>query len=375
MFDYLINTMFNAPEFKSLIAETQDATTSDVERALTALRPTVHDLAALISQAAEAYLPQMARRSTEITLARFGRTTQLYAPIYLSDYCTNRCVYCGFSADNVIKRKCLTIDEAEKEAMILHERGFQHILLVSGEAESAVDVDYMEAIALRLRDKFAAVSIEIQPMSEEHYHRLFLAGITAVAVYQETYDRKIYKEVHLSGKKSDFDYRLETPERVAKAGMREVGIGALLGLSDWRAEGLAIGYHLAWLRKEFWQTAFTVSFPRMRPAAGEFEPHHIVSEKNLSQLIFALRIFDPDVGLIVSTREEARYRDGMLGLGPTRYSAGSCTAPGGYGSDTSDGEQFSVGDHRSLEEVSAMIKDKGFDPVCKDWDREFQLST
>lgn len=367
--------MFISPDFTTLQETIQSATEGDVEQALVARRPTVYDLAALLSPVAEPYLPQMARRSTDITLARFGKTTQLYAPIYLSNYCTNRCVYCGFSADNLIKRRCLTLDEAEHEAMILHERGFQHILLVSGEAENAVDVEYMEAIAHRLRGKFAAVSIEIQPMSEEHYHRLFLAGITAVAVYQETYDRKLYKEVHLSGKKSDYDYRLETPARVAKAGMREVGIGALLGLADWRAEGLAIGHHLEWLRKTFWQTAFTVSFPRMRPAAGEFEPLQIVSEKNLSQLIFALRIFDQDVGLIVSTREEARYRDGMLGLGPTRYSAGSCTAPGGYGSDSSDGEQFSVGDHRSLEEVCAVIKEKGFDPVCKDWDREFQVSS
>jgi 2-iminoacetate synthase len=370
-----IKNMFQSPDFQTLTTEIQDSTHADVERALTAKRLTTRDLAALLSPAAEPYLPQMAQRSTAITLARFGRTTQLYAPIYLSNYCTNRCAYCGFSADNLIKRRCLTLDEAEKEAMILHDRGFQHILLVSGEAENAVNIDYMEAIALRLRNKFAAVSIEIQPMSEEHYHRLFLAGITAVAVYQETYDRKLYKEVHLAGKKRDYDYRLETPARAAKAGMREVGIGALLGLADWRTEGLAIGIHLDWLRKEFWSTAFTVSFPRMRPAAGEFEPLQIVSEKNLSQLIFALRLFDQDVGLIISTREEARYRDGMLGLGPTRYSAGSCTAPGGYGSSNHDGEQFSVGDHRSLEEVSAVIREKGFDPVCKDWDREFQVES
>ncbi len=364
--------MFHAPDFKQLSKQIAAKTSADVEAALSSSRVTQDQLAALISPAAEPYLQQMAMQSSEITRNRFGKTTQLYAPIYLSNYCTNRCVYCGFSADNLIKRKCLTLDEAEREAMILHDRGFQHILLVSGEAESAVDVEYMEAITLRLRDKFAAVSIEIQPMSTEHYHRLFLAGITAVAVYQETYDRDMYKQVHLAGKKSDYDYRLETPARVAEAGMREVGIGALLGLSDWRAEGLAIGNHLAWLRKEFWSTAFTVSFPRMRPATGEFEPLQIVSEQNLSQLIFALRLFDPDVGLIVSTREEARYRNGMLGLGPTRYSAGSCTAPGGYGDADHEGEQFSVGDHRSLEEVCAAIREKGFDPVYKDWDCEFQ---
>ncbi|AGF78449.1 tyrosine lyase ThiH [Desulfocapsa sulfexigens DSM 10523] len=367
--------MFQSPDFNQLREQIKSATSADVEQALNATRLNLNDLAALISPAAEPYLQQMAARSSEITLARFGKTTQLYAPIYLSNYCTNRCVYCGFSADNRIKRKCLTLDEAEKEAMILHERGFQHILLVSGEAENAVDVEYMEAIALRLRNKFAAVSIEIQPLSTEHYQRLFLAGITAVAVYQETYDRDMYKRVHLSGKKSDFDYRLETPARVAEAGMREVGIGALLGLSDWRAEGLAIGHHLNWLRKTFWSTAFTVSFPRMRPATGEFEPLEIVTESNLSQLIFALRLFDQDVGLIVSTREEARYRDGMLKLGPTRYSAGSCTAPGGYGDSDSEAEQFSVGDHRSLQEVSTMIREKGYDPVYKDWDSSFQITT
>jgi 2-iminoacetate synthase len=316
----------------------------------------------------------MARRSSLLTAQRFGKTTQLYAPIYLSNYCTNRCAYCGFSADNRIARRCLSFDEAENEADILHQRGFQHILLVSGEAESAVDTDYLKELALRLRGRFAAVSIEVQPLSTDDYRRLFKAGITAVAVYQETYDPEMYKQVHLSGKKSDYDYRLETPARVAAAGMREVGIGALLGLTDWRAEGLAIGLHLAWLRKNFWSTAFTVSFPRLRPAAGEFEPLEIVSEKNLSQLIFALRLFDPDVGLILSTREEARYRDGMLGLGPTRYSAGSCTSPGGYSNPgETDGEQFSVGDERTVEEVTQAISAKGYDPVSKDWDSAFQV--
>ncbi len=367
--------MFHAPDFTQLSAQISATTQEDVEQALASSHLSTDNLAALLSSAAEPYLQQMAQNASTITQTRFGRTTQLYAPIYLSNYCTNRCAYCGFSADNIFKRKCLTLDEAEKEAMILHDRGFQHILLVSGEAENAVDVEYMEAIARRLRDKFAAVSIEIQPMSTEDYHRLFLAGITAVAVYQETYDRDLYKTVHLSGKKSDYDYRLETPARAAESGMREVGIGALLGLADWRAEGLAIGYHLAWLRKKFWSTSFTVSFPRMRPAAGEFEPLQIVSEQNLSQLIFALRLFDQDVGLIVSTREEARYRDGMLGLGPTRYSAGSCTAPGGYSDSSHEGEQFSVGDHRSLEEVCAAIRAKGFDPVYKDWDSEFQAES
>ncbi len=367
--------IYSAPAFKQLQEELDSCDSDDVIQATSSRKLSLHDLAALLSPAADPFLTQLAEQSAQTTLLRFGRTTQLYAPIYLSNYCTNRCAYCGFSVDNRITRRCLTLDEAEAEAMILSKRGFQHILLVSGEAENAVNTDYLEDLAIRLRKKFAAISIEVQPLSTQEYHRLFLAGITAVAVYQETYDRALYKKVHISGKKCDYDYRLKTPARVAKAGMREVGIGTLLGLSDWRAEGLAIGHHLAWLRKNFWSTSFTVSFPRLRPAAGEFEPLTNVTERDLSQLIFALRLFDPDVGLIVSTREEARFRDGMLGLGPTRYSAGSCTAPGGYSSPETVGEQFSVGDQRSLEEVCSAISNKGFDPVCKDWDREFQTTT
>ncbi len=348
------------------------ATEPEVLLALHSDRPGLAGLAALLSPVAEPHLGAMAKRSAAITSQRFGRTIQVYAPVYLSSFCANRCVYCGFSADNTIERRVLTMAEAESEAMILHHRGFSHLLLVSGEAPAKVGVDYLEELALRLRDRFAALSIEVQPLATEEYARLFRAGIASVAVYQETYDRDVYKQVHLAGPKADFDYRLESPARVAAAGMREVGIGALLGLADWRAEGLALGLHLAWLRKHYWRTGLTVSFPRMRPAQGEFKPLQPVSERNLSQMIFALRIFDPDVGLYLSTREEARYRDGMIGLGPTRYSAGSCTAPGGYGQENAGTEQFEVGDNRSLAEVSGVIQQKGFDPVRKDWDAVFQ---
>ena len=363
---------FHVPDFPDLQGQIKKATKKQVATALQKPVLSPIDLAAMLSPAAEVFLPQMAARSRELTAMRFGRTTQIYAPLYLSSFCVNRCAYCGFAADNTIPRRKLTTQEAEQEAELLRQRGFQHILLVTGEAPAKAGVEYLEEVALRLKNKFAALSIEVQPLEQDEYERLFKAGITAVAVYQETYDRHVYDQVHLAGKKCDYDFRLDTPARAAAAGMREIGIGALLGLADWRCEGLVLGMHLAWLRKHFWKTNFTVSFPRLRPAAGEFEPMVEVSEKHLSQLIFALRIFDPDVGLILSTREEARYRDGMLGLGPTRYSAGSCTAPGGYSSNEHDGEQFSVGDHRSITEVCSMIADKGFDPVCKDWDKEFQ---
>jgi 2-iminoacetate synthase len=364
--------MLTIPDFQSLREGLTSCTNADVEQALRAQHHTLDDLRALLSPAADSFLPELAALSRKITLQRFGRTTQLYAPIYLSNFCTNRCAYCGFSATNRIARRCLTLDEAENEADILHQRGFNHILLVSGESQNTLDVDYLEALAFNLRDKFASISIEVQPLSLPEYKRLFAAGINAVAVYQETYDRPLYDRVHLAGKKCDFDYRLDTPTRAGMAGMREIGIGALLGLGDWRAEGMALGHHLFWLRKKFWQTAFTVSFPRLRPAAGRFEPLADVTERDLSHLIFALRIFDPDVGLLLSTREEARFRDGMLGLGPTRYSAGSCTAPGGYANPDQKGEQFSVGDHRTLTEVCETIRARGLDPVCKDWDPIFQ---
>ncbi len=366
--------MFDLTEFSILQEKIAKVSHDDVRHALFAKHQDIHTFTALVSPAATEFLPQMAGRAKEITRQRFGRTTQLYAPIYLSNYCTNRCMYCGFSADNRISRRVLSLDEAEEEAKILQRRGFNHVLLVSGESEGVLGVDYLEDLAKRLQKQFAAISIEVQPLTTEEYTKLFAAGITGVAVYQETYDRKLYEQIHLSGKKRDFDYRLDTPERIGAAGMREIGIGALLGLSDWRCEGISLACHLKYLRKKFWQTAFTVSFPRLRPAAGAFAPLTQVSERDLSQLIFALRIFDQDVGLILSTREEAHYRDGMLGLGATRYSAGSCTAPGGYADPEIEGEQFSVGDHRSLDQICTMIRRKGFDPIRKDWDAIFQAS-
>jgi len=372
---YRKSVPFALPDFKELGSLVYECNADDVARAVRVERPTIRDLGALLSPVAGSHLGEMAARSSGLTGMRFGRTIQLYAPLYLSSYCGNRCQYCGFSAENPINRRILSLDEAEQEAMILAVRGFSHILLVSGEAPSRMGVDYLAELAGRLKDKFASISIEVQPLSEEEYRHLFKAGITAVAVYQETYDPSIYKQVHLAGPKCDMENRLAIPARVAAAGMREVGIGALLGLADWRLEAMALGLHLAWLRHYYWQTAVTVSFPRLRPAAGGFTPLVKVEEKDLAQLLFSLRIFDPDVGLVLSTREEARFRDGMIGLAPTRYSAGSCTAPGGYSDPDHDGEQFAIGDHRTIDEVCQAIRHKGFDPVRKDWDPVFQQET
>lgn len=363
---------FALPDIEALTRLIATRSEADVQRALHVSDLSINDLAALLSPRADDSLEFMATRAQAITQQRFGRVIQIYAPLYLSNYCTNRCLYCGFSAENRIRRRCLTLAEVEEEAILLKNRGVNHLLLVSGEAPTVMGVDFVEAVAQRLKNRFASLSIEIQPLSEEEYARLFATGITSVAVYQETYDPALYQRLHLSGKKSDYGYRLATPARAAAAGMREVGIGALLGLGDWRVEGLALGLHLAWLRKRFWRTGLTVSFPRIRPAEGGFQALVPVSERNLTQLIFALRLFDHNVGLLLSTREEARYRNGMIGLGPTRYSAGSCTAPGGYAQDDDSDEQFSVDDQRTIAEVCAAIHGQGFDPVRKDWDSCFQ---
>ncbi len=365
---------FKAPDFRDIAELVYRSRTADVEKALLKERLSVQDLAALLSPAAAERLPALAARASALTAVRFGRTIQIYAPLYLSSFCCNNCRYCGFSTENKIERRVLTLEEAEQESLLLAGRGFSHILLVAGEAPAKMGVDYLVELAGRLRDRFASISIEIQPLTEAEYRRLFKAGITSVAVYQETYDKDVYREVHLAGPKADLENRLATPARVAAAGMREVGIGALLGLADWRLEGVSLGMHLAWLRHHYWQTALTVSFPRLRPATGDFEPKVVVSESDLAQLLFALRIFDHDVGLLLSTREEARFRDGMIGLAPTRYSAGSCTAPGGYSNPDQGGEQFSIDDQRSLDEVCRDIKARGFDPVRKDWDAVFQQS-
>jgi 2-iminoacetate synthase len=363
---------FPVPDFAALRGLVYGAKHATVPEIIGRERLDITDLAVLLSAEATDYLPAMAARAAELTTRRFGRTIQIYAPLYLSSFCGNRCLYCGFSAENRIARRVLTYEEAEAEATILEARGFSHILLVSGEAPARLGVDYLVELAGRLRHRFASLSIEVQPLSEKEYQRLFQAGIVAVAVYQETYDTEVYSQVHLAGPKTDMVKRLAAPARVAEAGMREVGIGALLGLSDWRLEGLALGQHLSWLRRRFWRTGLTVSFPRLRPAAGGFAPRVEVGERELAQLMFALRIFDPDVGLVLSTREEARFRDGMIGLGPTRYSAGSCTAPGGYGDPGGAGEQFEIGDQRTVEEVCRAIRAKGHDPVLKDWDVTFQ---
>ena len=343
----------------------------DVDRALAQERLHPEDLMALLSPATEQRLEQLAQKAHQITRRRFGNTILLYAPIYLSNECSNGCLYCGFNAANKTARKTLTLDEIERDARVLHEQGFRHILLVTGEAPAKFGDDQLEAAVQRIKPLFSSVAIEVYPMSEAGYRRMVAAGVDGLTIYQETYDRELYAQLHPFGNKRDYDFRLLTPERGGAAGLRRIGIGFLQGLGNFRSEAFFTGLHALYLSRHFWRSLISISFPRMRPAEGAFPPPNPVSDKHLVQLICTMRLLVHDAGLVMSTRESSTLRDHLLPLGITQMSAGSCTAPGGYSSRDQSAQQFAIDDDRSPAEISAMLCSRGYDPVWKDWDRAF----
>jgi len=329
-------------------------------------------LTVLVSPAAEKVLEEMAHQAQQLTIQRFGRTIQLYAPLYVSNVCINRCQYCGYNAATNLKRTRLTIDQAIADAEVIAAEGFRHILLVSGEDRQFVTIDYLSRLAAKLRQTFSSVSIEIYPLTRDEYARLFAAGIDGVALYQETYDRDVYADYHVDGPKHDYDNRLVTPDRFAAAGMRYLGLGALLGLADWRIETLALAQHAAWLMKQYWQAKIDFSFPRIRPAANVRDDWpHLVSDKNMIQMMLALRLCFADAGIVLSTRESAVFRDHAMNICVTRISAGSKTNPGGYASDKTAAEQFTIDDNRTPHRIAQVIQSNGYEPVWKDWDAAF----
>lgn len=352
-----------------------DITPREVEAAL-ATRPgsyRLDKLLALVSPAAESFLEEMARQSQALTRQRFGRTIKLFAPLYLSSFCVNRCRYCGFNAANRFERTRLTIDEALADARTLAREGFRDILLVSSEDRGFITMDYLARLSAKLRKRFSFVGIEIYQMSTGEYRRLFEAGVEGVALYQETYDRDEYARQHPGGPKADYDVRLRGPDDMAQAGMREIGLGALLGLADWRIETLALGEHASYLIRRYWRSHVSFSFPRLRPACGVTRDAfpHLLTDRNLVQMMLALRLCFADAGLVLSTREEAWFRDQVIALGPTRISAGSRTNPGGYSQSDRGSGQFKVCDRRNPQEVAAMLARHGLEPVWKDWDCAF----
>lgn len=346
----------------------------------------------LIAPKSDQQLEAMAQASSALTLQNFGRTMRLFAPLYLSNECINNCQYCGFSRDNPILRVTLDVDEVIAEAQHLARQGFRQILLVTGEHPKFAGHDYLAECVRALAPDFSSISIEVGPMETEDYVPIVEAGAEGLVVYQETYNRGIYAEMHTAGPKRDFNFRLDCVERGYAAGFRRLGVGALIGLSRWQDEAIALAAHLEYLFKRCWQAQITVSLPRLRPAAGGFHPLFSMTDRELVQLVCALRITFPQLGIVLSTRERASLRDSMASIGVTMMSAGSHTEPGGYtrqgrvhlhrtvrgrivAPEYQDGEdelatgQFAISDERPPAEIAAVLRRRGLEPVWKDWDQ------
>ncbi len=358
--------------FGELLAVAGIATPQRVRRALDAhpLERTLHDFAALLSPAAAERLPELAEASRRLTIARFGRTMRMYAPLYLSNECLTTCAYCGFARELPIARRTLTAEDTLDEARHLLRQGFRSILLLTGEHERLTGVEFLEDRIALLAQEVPQLSIEVQVWSEDEYRRLNRAGCEGVVIYQETYHPVTYRRVHLAGRKRDARWRLLGPERAARAGMRRLGIGALFGLhDDWRYEAVAVAAHARFLMKRYWRSQVSVSVPRMRPSASGYQPRTLLGDRDLVQLVCALRLTLPDAGLVLSAREGAAFRDGLFQVGITHTSAGSHTDPGGYEHPDEATEQFEVADTRPPQEVAAKLRELGYDPVWEDWSR------
>lgn len=353
------------------------ATDSDVRRVLAKAEKnrqqlTPEDFAVLISEAADPYLENMAALSRKYTLERFGNTISMYIPMYVSNACTNKCVYCGFNHDNDIERTTLTMPEIEEECKAIKKLGpFENLLIVSGEYPSICGVDYMEKVLMTCRPYFHNMTLEIQPLRSSEYERLTHSGLNGVVCFQETYHREAYKTYHPRGLKSHYAWRLNGYDRMGEAGVHKIGLGVLLGLEDWRADTVMMARHLRYLQKKYWRSRFSVNFPRMRPSESGYQPKTIIDDRQLARLTFAFRLFDHDVDISYSTREMAEYRDNMLTLGVTSMSAGSKTDPGGYATAPDSLEQFEISDARTPMEVAEAIRSHGYEPVWKDWDSIF----
>ncbi|MBI3878034.1 MAG: 2-iminoacetate synthase ThiH [Verrucomicrobia bacterium] len=389
---------FDALPREALLRRATTADAASVREGLQRARLSLADFAALLSPAGGKCLEELCRRSQALTRQRFGKVIRLFAPLYLSNECINNCSYCGFSRDNAILRVTLSVEDVLCEARALKAQGFRNLLLVAGEHPKFVSGGYLADCVRALHAEVPGISLEVGPMETADYEPLVRAGAEGLVVYQETYDHDVYAQMHTAGPKRDFDWRMETPERAYAAGFRRLGIGALHGLADWRLEAICVAAHAEYLLRHCWKAQVTLSLPRLRPCAGEFQPLTHLNDRELVQLVCALRLFLPDAGLVLSTREPAHMRDGLIPLGITLMSAGSHTEPGGYtgaGRDkihrtergrivelaanasewaapasraTNATGQFEIADERSPAEIAALISRLGYEPVWKDWD-------
>lgn len=368
-----MKTFFEEIQKIKMLNMDEPLSNKDSDMVLGALRkdePQFDGLLYMLSPGALPHLDIMALKAKDLTNIRFGKNINMYIPLYLSNECSNSCAYCGFNINSPISRQTLTLNEAEKEMKKIAAAGMKDILLLTGEAPAKAGAGYLEDIIRIASSYFTQISLEVYPMDVSDYEKLVKAGATGMCVYQETYDENLYARLHKTGPKSNYQYRLEAPERAAQAGFRFIGIGALLGLSGWRREAAILFSHAKYLSKKYWRSDISLSFPRITPAKGCYADITAMTEQELKQMIYTARIYLKHAPLSLSTRESAIFRDAMIGFGITRMSAGSRTFPGGYGTylEESSGEQFLVNDTRTVEEVAQAVRGRGYYPVFKDWD-------
>ncbi len=339
----------------------------DIEVGLQKVKFNERDILTLLSNNAQKYLEEMAKKSNNITKQYFGNTIQLYAPLYLSNYCTNDCIYCGFKSTNTINRKRLTIEEIKTEAEYISKTGIRHILILTGESKTDSPLSYIIDAAEVLKKYFSSISVEIYPLEIDEYLVLKKSGIDGVTVYQETYDNERYLELHRSGKKKNYLYRLDTPERVCKGGIRSINIGILLGLFDWRIDTFFLILHARFLQNKYPDKEVSISLPRIKPIAGDYKIEYPVNDIDFTRAIVTMRLLNPMIGINLSTRENSYLRDNLIGLGITKMSAGSKTEVGGYTINKKTEKQFEISDNRNVDEIKKIIYQKGYQPVFKDW--------
>ena len=317
------------------------------------------------------FIEGLARQSRQITQQYFGRTISLYAPLYISNYCSSYCTYCGFHSHNRIARFKLTSEQMHQEMSFVAQKGIENILLLTGESYKATPLSYLKEAVGVAKNYFPSISLEVHPMETHEYLELFVQGVDGITVYQETYDRKRYKEVHISGKKSDYDYRYRTPERAAKGGIRNISIGILLGLADLAEDLFALYNHVRHMEKNYPGVEYSISFPRLKPIKNKNFAVCNIDDTTFIKIICLTRTLFPRIGINLSTRENSKIRDHAIELGITRMSAGSNTSVGGYTLKAPEEQdpQFDIEDDRSVEEVIQLLKKRNFDPVLTDWRR------
>ena len=341
----------------------------DIEEILNKESLSIFDFLSLLSPEAVFYLEALAQNANRISLANFGRVISLYAPLYLSNYCENECAYCGFKHSNAISRRKLSSAELKREAQEISKTGIRHILILSGESRAESPLSYIKECVELLKEYFTSIFIEIYPLNVAEYTQLFNSGVDGLTIYQETYDKALYATLHSRGPKRDYIFRLGAPERALEAGLRQVNLGALLGLADFRKDSFFTALHAKWLEDNYPAAEIGVSFPRIQPQAGNFFPLHPLGDKDLAQLVIAMRLFLARVAITISTRENNILRKNLIGLGVTRISAGSRTEVGGYALCAKSEGQFEIADKSSVDEVRDMVYKKGYQPIFKDWQR------